>query len=77
MIIDIHGHYTTVPAPLVAYRGLQISFLANPTKGVVKISDDEIRESLEDGQLKKQRERGRSMVRGDCSPISTWRRTGS
>ena len=58
MIIDIHGHYTTVPAPLVAYRGLQISDMASPKKGSVKVSDDEIRESLENGQLKKQRERG-------------------
>ena len=58
MIIDIHGHYTTVPAPLVAYRGLQISDMASPKKGTVKVSDDEIRESLENGQLKLQRERG-------------------
>ena len=58
MIIDMHGHYTTVPAPLVAYRGLQISEMASPKKGSVKISDDEIRESLETGQLQKQRERG-------------------
>ena len=62
MIIDIHGHYTTVPAPLVAYRGLQISDMASPKKGVVKVSDDEIRESLEGGQLKKQRERGTDVM---------------
>ena len=58
MIIDMHGHYTTVPAPLVAWRGLQISDMATPKKGKVTITDDEIRESLENGQLKKQRERG-------------------
>ena len=58
MIIDMHGHYTTVPAPLVAYRGLQVSDMATPKEGVVKGSDDEIRESPENGQLKKQRERG-------------------
>lgn len=25
MIIDIHEHYTTAPAPLQAYRGAQIA----------------------------------------------------
>ena len=42
MIIDIHGHYTTVPASFVEYRAGQISTMASPTKGSVKVSDDEI-----------------------------------
>jgi 4-oxalmesaconate hydratase len=63
MIIDCHGHYTTAPAPLGDYREAQrVAVEADPgyvgEKGVVDISDDAIRESLEGAQLKLQRERG-------------------
>ena len=62
MIIDCHGHYTTAPKALQAYRDAQIAGLKDPSrpqsKGVVAISDDEIRESLENAQLKLQRDRG-------------------
>ena len=62
MIIDCHGHYTTAPRALQVYRDAQIAGLKNrsnvQSKGVVAISDDEIRESLENAQLKLQRERG-------------------
>src|SRR5438552_10626525 len=62
MIIDCHGHYTTAPKGLQKFRDAQIEELKNPprirTKGPVSISDDEIRESLENAQLKLQRERG-------------------
>src|SRR2546426_4609529 len=62
MIIDCHGHYTTAPKALQVYRDAQIAGLKNPsnpqTKGVVAITDEEIRESLEGAQLKLQRERG-------------------
>ena len=62
MIIDCHGHYTTAPAELQAYRDAQIAGLKDPAhvaaKGSIKISDDQIRESLENAQLKLQRERG-------------------
>ncbi|HVA25375.1 MAG TPA: amidohydrolase family protein [Chloroflexota bacterium] len=58
MIIDIHGHYTTAPAGLDAYRGSQISQLGNPVKGKLNVSDDQIRESIEQSQLRIQRERG-------------------
>src|SRR6266852_1959149 len=62
MIIDCHGHYTTAPKALQVYRDAQIAGLKNPsnpqTKGVVAITDEEIRESLENAQLKFQRERG-------------------
>ncbi|SVE29629.1 uncharacterized protein METZ01_LOCUS482483, partial [marine metagenome] len=62
MIIDCHGHYTTVPQPLIDYREQQIADLAvdslfEHTKGVVTVTDDQIRESLEGAQLKLQRER--------------------
>ena len=62
MIIDCHGHYTTAPKELQTYRDAQIAELKNPPaqreKGTLKISDDQIRESLEGAQLKLQRERG-------------------
>src|SRR5262245_50365442 len=62
MIIDCHGHYTTAPKGLQAFRDAQLAELKNPpatrTKGPVNITDDEIRASLEGAQLKLQRERG-------------------
>src|SRR3990172_6493528 len=62
MIIDCHGHYTTAPRELEEYRKRQIAGLKDSTqvaaKGSLKISDDQIRESLENAQLKIQRERG-------------------
>src|SRR6478736_10494842 len=62
MIIDCHGHYTTAPKGLQAFRDAQLAELKNPpaarTKGTVSVSDDEIRQSLEGAQLKLQRERG-------------------
>jgi 4-oxalmesaconate hydratase len=62
MIIDIHGHYTTAPKELEAYRQKQIADLKEPSaaraKGTLSISDDQIRESIEKAQLKLQRERG-------------------
>ena len=62
MIIDCHGHYTTAPKELQNYRDAQIAGLKDPshvpTKGSINISDDQIRESLENAQLKLQRERG-------------------
>ena len=62
MIIDCHGHYTTAPKPLIAWRDAQIAALADSSKprakGSIDISDEEIRASLEGAQLKFQRERG-------------------
>jgi 4-oxalmesaconate hydratase len=58
MIIDAHGHYTTVPAGMRVFRALQISNMGRPSKGAVNISDDEIRASLENGQVKLLDERG-------------------
>src|SRR5687768_2219997 len=66
MIIDAHGHYTTVPVQAEQYRNKQIADLADPShvpsKGELKISDDELRESLELNQLKLLRERGSDMT---------------
>ena len=62
MIIDCHGHYTTAPKPLQDYRDKQIAGLKDPSyvpsKGTLNITDDQIRESLENAQLRFQRERG-------------------
>jgi 4-oxalmesaconate hydratase len=62
MIIDCHGHYTTAPKELAAYRQTQIAGLSDPSsvpsRGTLHVSDDQIRESLESAQLRLQRERG-------------------
>jgi 4-oxalmesaconate hydratase len=66
MIIDCHGHYTTAPRELETYRQRQIADLGDPAhvplKGTLKISDDQIRESIENAQLKLQRERGTDLT---------------
>ncbi len=66
MIIDCHGHYTTAPRELEEYRKRQIAGLKDPasapSKGSLRISDDQIRESLENAQLKIQRERGTDLT---------------
>lgn len=58
MIIDAHGHYTTVPAGMRIFRTLQISNMGRPKKSAVNISDDEIRASLEKSQIRLLNERG-------------------
>src|ERR1700719_1975764 len=65
MIIDCHGHYTTAPRELEAYRQQQIGGLKDPSQlppEALKITDDQIRESLENAQLKFQRERGTDLT---------------
>jgi 4-oxalmesaconate hydratase len=51
MIIDIHGHYTTAPKALEAWRNQQIAGIkdpsAKPKAADLKITDDEIRETIE------------------------------
>lgn len=61
MIIDCHGHYTTAPESLNAWRKTQGDSLkkgVDEPKGSIAISDDQIRETLENAQLKLQRSRG-------------------
>jgi 4-oxalmesaconate hydratase len=61
LIIDCHGHYTTAPGAHQAFRERQLARLKNPSlpqPTPARISDDEIRESIETNQLKLQRERG-------------------
>jgi 4-oxalmesaconate hydratase len=65
MIIDCHGHYTTAPAPLSAYREAQLAALqsASGLDGAVpQIDDGQIRDSLERSQLRLQRERGTDLT---------------
>ncbi|MDF6017053.1 amidohydrolase family protein [Streptomyces sp. JH34] len=62
MIIDVHGHYTTAPAPLGEWREAQIAALTDPARAPDRagpaISDDQIRESIETNQLRLMDERG-------------------
>ena len=62
MIIDIHGHYTTAPPALEEWRKRQVAAIANPAAAPkaseLRISDDELRESIEANQLKFMRSRG-------------------
>jgi 4-oxalmesaconate hydratase len=54
MIIDCHGHYTTVPPEIQAFRDAQLKGAATRPH----VSDDALRESLEGAQLRLQAERG-------------------
>lgn len=88
MIIDIHGHYTTAPKALEAWRNQQIAGLKDPAVAPkaadLKISDDEIRETIETNQLAKMKERGSDLTIfsprasfmahhiGDFQTSSTW-----
>ncbi len=65
MIIDCHGHYTTAPAALQLFRDAQLAAFKSGvagSAGPVEISDDQIRASLENAQLKLQRERGTDLT---------------
>ena len=66
MIIDCHGHYTTAPKQLEGWRKNQIEALNDPDnrprKGKIVMTDDEIRDSLENAQLKLQRARGTDLT---------------
>src|ERR1700752_4140425 len=62
MIIDCHGHFTTAPKTLHAWRKRQLDGINDPANAPrpsdLRISDDDIRDAIEIGQLKLQRERG-------------------
>ncbi len=66
MIIDCHGHYTTEPKPLLEFRKQQVASIgtsaARPAVASLAITDDEIRETIEGAQLKRQRERGTDLT---------------
>ncbi|WP_413799721.1 amidohydrolase family protein [Streptomyces iranensis] len=62
MIIDCHGHYTTAPPALEAWRTQQIDGLTDPartpSRSDLRIGDDELRRSIEPNQLRLMDERG-------------------
>ena len=62
MLIDCHGHFTTAPAALDAWRKRQIAAFedsgARVSPGELEIGDEEIRAAIAGGQLKLQDERG-------------------
>ncbi len=66
LVIDCHGHYTTEPQALFAWRKRQISALNDPAQtprpDELRIGDDELRQSVEGAQLKFQRERGTTLT---------------
>jgi predicted TIM-barrel fold metal-dependent hydrolase len=88
MIIDVHGHYTTAPKALEAWRNRQIAGINNPAEmpkpSELHISDDELRESIEGNRLRLMRERGLDLTIfsprasfmahhiGDFEVSSTW-----
>jgi 4-oxalmesaconate hydratase len=88
MIIDIHGHYTTAPAALEAWRQRQIAGITNPSAmpkvAELVISDDAIRETIETNQLAQMKRRGSDLTVfsprasfmahhiGDFQVSSTW-----
>ena len=75
MIIDCHGHYTTTPPGVADWRDAQkAAVAADPDhisdKGVMAVTDDEIRESIETNQLRVQQERGTDVT--VFSPRASW-----
>ena len=75
MIIDCHGHYTTTPPQVETYRNQQRALLANDPnhlfeKGNINISDDEIRDTIANNQLKMQQDRGTDLT--IFSPRASW-----
>ena len=66
MIIDCHGHYTTAPKALEAWRNQQIAGIKDPAVmpkvADLKIGDDELRESIEANQLRLMKERGADLT---------------
>jgi 4-oxalmesaconate hydratase len=65
MIIDCHGHFTTVPATHKKFRAAQMAGLADPARPepvYVEPSDDTLREAIENNQLRMLRERGGDLM---------------
>ncbi|WP_326538373.1 amidohydrolase family protein [Pseudorhodoferax sp.] len=66
MIIDAHGHFTTAPPALEAWRRRQIAAVQDgtpqPRPDALSIGDDELREALETHQLRQMRARGHDLT---------------
>ena len=89
LIVDCHGHYTTAPEPHQAFRKAQLAHFDDPSlppPAPARISDDQIRESIEQNQLRLQKERGADLTlfsprasamahhQGDSQVSKTWSR---
>lgn len=66
MIIDCHGHFTTVPKSFRDWRALQVAAANDPANAPdpkdAILSDDALREGIEGGQLRLQQERGSDLT---------------
>jgi 4-oxalmesaconate hydratase len=65
MIVDCHGHFTTAPPAHRRFREAQLAHLADPSlpaPAPAEIGDDDIRESIENNQLRLLRERGGDLM---------------
>ncbi len=62
MIIDCHGHFTTLPPQHQAWRDAQLAGDTSLDQDGAKISDDELREAIERNQLRLQKERGTDLT---------------
>ncbi|MCA3232785.1 MAG: amidohydrolase, partial [Cupriavidus sp.] len=66
MIIDCHGHFTTAPQALEAWRQRQVAGLTAPelapSVADLRIGDDELREAIEGNQLRLMRQRGADLT---------------
>lgn len=88
LVIDCHGHYTTAPEALNDWRNAQIASVKSsapaPKVADLKISDDDIRQTIEENQLKLMNDRGSDITIfsprasfmahhiGDFQVSSTW-----
>jgi 4-oxalmesaconate hydratase len=66
VIIDCHGHFTTIPKSLRQWRAKQADSADDPANAPslegAHVSDDQIRDAIENGQLKLQKERGSDLT---------------
>ncbi len=90
MIIDCHGHFTTAPAQLGAWRDRQVAAVGHPEDAPdpddLVITDHELHEAIETNQLRLMDERGSDLTIfsprasfmahhiGDLELSSTWAR---
>jgi 4-oxalmesaconate hydratase len=72
MIIDCHGHFTTVPKSFRDFRAAQVAAANDPANAPAlsesHVTDDQIREGVGNGQLKLQQERGYDLTLFSPSP---------
>lgn len=66
MIIDCHGHFTTAPPQLAEWRDRQVAAVGDPANAPnpddLVITDDDLRQAIEDNQLRLMDERGSDLT---------------